>query len=65
MLFLVMKWFGPFDLRGWVVVLGYAGAMMEIILHATAMLHRPGWIGLLLGVVCVILGLAAGLSSNP
>jgi hypothetical protein len=64
-LFPVMKWFGPSDLRGWMAVSVYAGTLMEIILHASARLHRPWWIGVLLGVVCIILGLAANLRSDP
>lgn len=64
-LFPVMKWFGPFDLRSWMAVSVYASALMATILHASATLHRPWWIGLFLGVVCTILGLAANLRSDP
>lgn len=57
LLFAVLKWFGLYDLRGWMVVLGYASYTMEKVLHASTILHRPLWIGILLGVVCIVLGL--------
>jgi hypothetical protein len=55
--FAILRWFGLCDWRGQMVVFGYAGFTMERVLHASTILHRSVWIGVVLGSVCIILGI--------
>jgi len=64
----VMKQFGLGDPRGLVGLFCYSGMIIAPILRYSATIHRPWWIALPLGVICIILGIIVrflGPPSNP
>lgn len=59
-LFAIIRWFGLFDLPGAMAASGYAGAVTAAGIRISIILGRPLWMGVILVVVCVLLGLYVG-----
>jgi hypothetical protein len=63
-LFGIVRWNGLFSLPGAMAAAGYAGAVTAAVMRISIILGRPLWLGAIMALVCVVLGLYLGIRTG-